>query len=89
MEVAHPSRPHHKRKGSALDIQLEAGALMGGKAARPSEEGEAEEQQEAMTETCAMHVNQLRHSQEEVLRKIDEITGEAGVVGTVAAGGGR
>ncbi|KAL4431218.1 hypothetical protein ABPG75_006474 [Micractinium tetrahymenae] len=80
---------HHKRKGSALDHLGEGQGPASGKAARPGEaEAQQEEaaaaeeqrqeqeakEQEPLTQTCSMHLLQLRTSQEELLKKIDAIT---------------
>lgn len=47
---AHPSGPHHKRKGSALDqMQVEAFNPGSGKAARPSEQEEPEQPEQVRT----------------------------------------
>jgi hypothetical protein len=85
----------HKRKGSAVDM-MDGYAPGSGKAARPSagadEQQQREEEQEAqaLTPACQLHLTQLRTSQEELLDKVDHITGEGGPGGQLAAGrGGR
>lgn len=39
------------------------------------------QEQEPLTQTCSMHLLQLRTSQEELLKKIDAITGAGGACG--------
>lgn len=88
----HSLQAQHKRKGSAVDM-LDGFAPSSGKAARPSagareqheqaeqqprEGEEPEEEGQVLTEACQLHLTQLRTSQEELLEKIDNITGEAG-----------
>ena len=83
--MQHEQAPRHKRKGSALE--LSEGLDLTCKVARDSEEEEEEEQQQQqeeteeqqpeqpLTERNGMHMLTLSTSQEELLKKIDDITG--------------
>lgn len=83
-----PSTTQHKRKASASEFlqdcdpktarsrEAEGLGLEHGQPQQETDDGDKEEPQALiLTETSSMHLAQLRQSQEELVAKIDEITG--------------
>jgi hypothetical protein len=86
-----PSTTQHKRKASASEFlqdcdpktarsrEAEGLGLEHGQPQQDTDDGDKEEPQALiLTETSSMHLTQLRQSQEELVAKIDEITGGRG-----------